>query len=393
MLATLARPRLKADVTWSPIDDRWYREIGGMRSDAGPVVVPEAALGVAVIFRAVNVLAHAVASVPLVVYQRTSDDGKEKARSHPAYDLLHDQPNPWSTSFRWRHLLMCQSILWGNHYSEIIPGPGGIGGLVPLNPDTTRNVDQLSDGRLVYVTREASSNGYGPERRLLQDSVFHVRGYSLDGKSGIPLTKLARNAIGLALSAERHGSMFMRNGARLSGFLSTDSPMKKDVREENEAAWNRRYGGSGSTGQIALLTGGLKYSQLSSNNRDSQWLEARQFQVEELLRFIGVPGVLVGHPDKTATYASAEQFFLSFVTHSVRPWTENIAQELTSGVVVGAPKFFSDFVLEGLLRGDIKTRYAAHQLAIMSGWKTRNEVRVEENYNRGPDELDSTWNR
>jgi HK97 family phage portal protein len=388
MLATLASPRLRADVTWSPLDDRWYREIGGMRSDAGPVVVPESALGVAVVFRAVNVLAHSVASVPLVVYRRMGDEGKERAREHPAYGLLHDQPNPWSTSFRWRHLLMTQAILWGNHYSEIIPGPGGIGGLVPLSPDATRIVDQLSDGRLVYVTREVGVTGFGPERRLLQDSVFHVRGFSLDGKSGIPLTKLARNAIGLALSAERHGSMFMRRGQRFSGFLSTDSPMKKEVREENEKSWLGVYGGSDGSGRTPLLTGGLKYNAISANNRDSQWLESRQFQVEELLRFLGVPGVLVGHPDKTATYASAEQFFLSFVTHSVRPWTENVSAELSTSVLTGGSEFFSDFILEGLLRGDIKTRYDSHRIAIESGWKTRNEVRVEENYNRGPDELD-----
>lgn len=388
MLAAIARPSVRADVTWSPLDPRWYGEIGGMRSDAGPVIVPEAALGVSVVFRAVNVLAHSVASVPLVVYERTGDDGKERAREHAAYDLLHDKPNPWMTSFRWRHLLMSQALLWGNHYSEIKPGPGGIGGLVPMNPDLTDVVDQLSDGRLVYRTREPKGRGGYEERTLLQDDVFHVRGFSLDGKSGIPLTKLARNAIGLALSAERHGSMFMRNGGRLSGTLSTDAPMKKEMREENERAWQRAYGGASATGKTPLLTGGLKYQPISTTNKDSQWLEAREFQVEELLRFLGVPGVLVGHPDKSATYASAEQFFLSFVTHSVRPWTENIAQELNASVITDTPRHFSDFILEGLLRGDIKTRYDAHRIAIAAGWKTRNEVRAEEDYNRGPDELD-----
>ena len=388
MISALAAPRMRADVTWSPIDDRWYREIGGMRADAGLVVVPESALSIAVVYRAVNVLAHSVASIPLVVYRRLGDEGKERARDHAAYDLLHDQPNPWTTSFRWRHLMMVQAILWGRHYSEILPGPGGIGALVPLSPDATRIVDQLSDGRLVYLTREVGPNGYGPERRLVQDNVLHIRGFSVDGKEGIPLTKLARNAMGLALSAEKHGSMFMRKGARLSGFLTTPTPMKKETRRENEEEWQRRYGGPDASGFTPILTGGLDYKPISTNNKDSQWLESRQFQVEELLRFIGVPGVLVGHPDKTATYASAEQFFLSFVTHSVRPWVENIASEITSSVVLGAPGFFADFILEGLLKGDIKTRYEAHRLAIESGFKSRNEVRVEENYNRGPDELD-----
>lgn len=388
MLSLLARPEPRASVTWSPLDPRWYADVVGARADAGAVVIPEAALSVAVVYRAVNVLAHALASIPLVVYEQLDDDGKEKARSHPQYDLLHDRPNRFMTSFRWRHLLMTQAVLWGNHYSEIIPGPGAIGQLVPLSPDTTRIVDQLADGRLVYVTRDVTLSGFGPERKLLQDDLVHVRGFSIDGKAGVPLTRLARNAIGLALAAERHGSLFMRRGARMSGFLSSPGAMPKKDREENEEAWQRMYGGTEGTGRTPLLTGGMTFQQVSANNKDSQWLEARAFQVEEILRFLGVPGVLVGYNDKTATYASAEQFFLSFVTHTLRPWASNVEQELNASVVIGSPRYFVEHRLEGLLRGDIKTRYSAHQLAILSGWKTRNEVRVEENYNRGPAPLD-----
>ena len=206
ILSTLARPEIKADVNWHPYDPRWYQEIGGMRADSGVVVVPEQALSVAVLYRAINVLAHAIASVPLVVYRRIEDNGKERAREHPVYDLLHDQPNAWTTSFQWRMLVVSQAILWGNHYSEILPGPGGIGQLVPLSPDTTRVVDQLSDGRLLYVTRDVTEGGFGPERRLVQDEIFHLRGFSLDGKSGIPLTRLARNAIGLAMAGGKAGA-------------------------------------------------------------------------------------------------------------------------------------------------------------------------------------------
>ncbi len=396
MLGALARPTVQASVTWtawSPTDPRWYEKIGGTRADAGFSIVPESALRIAAVYRAVNVLAHSVASIPFVVYRRLEDDGKERAREQPTFELIHDRPNPWQTSFRWRHLMMIQAILWGEHYSEIVPGPGGIRGLVPMNPDTTRVVEQLPDGRLVYVTQDVvdsrRTQALAPERVLIQDEVLHVRGFSIDGKRGIPLTRLARNAMGLALAAERHGSMFLRKGSRLAGFLSTPAAMEPKLRKENEDSWQRQYGGSDASGATPLVTGGMEYKPIGVNNRDSQWLEARGFQVEELLRFLGVPGVMVGFPDKSATYASAEQFFLSFVKHSVQPWTENISAEVTGSVVLGAPEFFADFILEGLLRGDIKTRYDSHRLAIASGWKTRNEVRVSEDMNRGPEELDT----
>lgn len=390
MLALATRPAPQASVTWTPLDPRWYSAIGALgRSDAGMAVVPESALSIAVVYRAVNVLAHSVASIPLVVYHRLPNEGKERARTHPAYDLLHDKPNAWTTSFRWRHLAMVQAVLWGNHYSQILPGPGGIGQLVPLDPDMTRPVEQLADGRLLYVTRDRRMSGYGEERRLLQDEMLHLRGFSLDGKSGIPLTRSAKNAMGLALAAEKHGSMFLRKGARFAGILSSDGTMDPETRKANEKAWQSQRGGPDGSGGTPVLDGGLKFTPIQANNKDSQWLESRTFQVEELLRFLGVPGVLCGYADKTSTYASAEQFFLSFVTHTVRPWTENFAQELNAAVITGGPEYFTDFVLEGLLRGDIATRYKAHQIAITTGWKNRNEVRVEESMNRGPVELDA----
>mgnify|MGYP003673304989 CR=1 FL=1 len=387
MLANLFRPTVKADVSWSAYDPRWYQSIGGATAGSGPAIVPDDAMSIATVYRAVNVLAHAVASVPLVVYEQDGEN-KERARDHAAYGLLHDQPNPFMTSWRWRHLLMTQAVLWGNHYSEIIPGIGGVGSLVPLSPETTRIVDQTRDGRLVYITQDKGVNGYGAERRLIQDEVLHIRGFSIDGKSGVPITTMARTAMGLALSAEKHGAMFMQKGARLSGVLTTPVPMKEDVRKENEAAWQRQYGGANNAGGTPVLTGGLEYKPISSSNKDSQWLEAREFQVQELLRFIGVPGVLVGHADKTATFASAEQFFQSFVDHSVMPWTENITAELNNSVIVGAPNNFCGFILDGLKKGDIKTRYDSYTAAINSGFMSRNEARAKENMNSGPEELD-----
>jgi HK97 family phage portal protein len=388
MLSMLAGTAPRASVSWGPLDPRWYQEVGGTQSDAGITIAPDAALSIPVVYRAVNVLANSVASIPLVVYRRLDGNGKERATEHPSYGLLHDKPNNWMTSFQWRHLMVCQVVLSGNHYSQILTGPGAIGQLVPLRPEATRIVDQLGDGRLVYVTRDQNERGWGEERRLIQDDVLHVRAFSMDGKRGIPLTRLARNAMGLALAAERHGSNYMRKGARFSGILTTEGELDEDTRKANEAAWQRSYGGPEGSGMTPVLSGGLKFESVSANNRDSQWIESRTFQVEELLRFLGVPGVLCGYADKTATYASAEQFFLSFVKHTVMPWTENIAQELNASVITESPRYFSEFVLEGLLRGDVKTRYEAHRNAIVTGWKNRNEVRVEESMNRGPETLD-----
>jgi HK97 family phage portal protein len=361
---------------------------GGYLSESGIVVAPADALRVAALNRGINVLAHSIASIPLGVYKRLPNGGKESAPDHPAYQTLHTSPNAWMTSFRWRHLQMVRAIIYGQAANQIIPNPGGGEQLIPLQPETTKVADQLASGKLIYTTKDLTATGYGPERRLSQDEVFCLQGLSMDGKQGIPLGIMAKSAIGLSLAAEKHGSMFLRNGARFSGLLSADGQLDENDRKQSEASWRRAYGGPTASGMVPVLSGGLKFQSVSYNNRDSQWLEARAFQIEEVLRFIGVPGVLCGYADKTATYAAAEQFFLMFVIHTVRPWTETFAHELNHSVVVDPENYFAAFTLDPLLQGDIKTRYSAHQQAILAGWKNRNEVRQEEGMNPGPDELD-----
>lgn len=361
---------------------------GGYLSDAGVAIAPEDMLRVAAVYRAVNVLAHAIASVPLVVFRRKPGGGKERALNHPAYPVLHTAPNAWMTSFRWRHLLMTRALIWGDAFFEIKPAPG-FAALVPLEPQTTKIVDQAGNGKLVYTTKDLKGDGqYGPQRTIVQDDMLHFRGMSIDGKRGIPLGTVARNAIGLALAAEKHGSMFLRQGARFSGILKTPGQLDETDRKESEASWQRAYGSATATGLTPVLSGGLDFTPISQSNIDSQWLGARDFQIAELLRFLGVPGVLCGYADKTATYASAEQFFLSFVTHTVRPWTENISHELNFSVVTDPDNYFAEFLLDRLQPGDIKTKYSSAQSAVLAGWKSRNEVREEMGMNPGPAELD-----
>lgn len=393
MLGALLRSPLRADVTWRNLDPVRFLDQtgGGARSDAGVSVTPDRAISVSTVYRGIMVLANTIASLPLFVHKRLEDDGKERAPEHPSYAKLHDSPNTWMTSPAWRRLLVKQRILYGNHYSEIVPA-GTSFNLEPLDPRVTRVVGQLADGRKKFETRDVLPDGrYGPVRTLLQDEVFHSMNELTDerGLAGIGLLTIARNAIGLAIAAEQHGSSFMRKGARFAGILKAKGRQDKETREANEAAWQRAYGGTGASGGTPLLTGDLDWQAITSNNKEAQWLELRVFEVEDILRFLGVPGVLCNYADKTSTYASAEQFFLSHVVYGIGPLTHDIAAELNKSVVTGTPEFFAEFELKGLLKGDIAARYSAHQIAVMSGFMTRNEIRVVEGLNKldGLDEV------
>jgi len=133
-----------------------------------------------------------------------------------------------------------------------------------------------------------------------------------------------------------------------------------------------------------LLEQGLDAKAVDMSNADSQFLETRQFQVEEIARIFRVPSILIGHSNNNSTYASAEQFMLSFVTHTIRPWVSRIEQSINKYLLSDQDRkagVFAEFKLDGLLRGDTQSRYTAYASALQNMWMTRNEVRGLENLN------------
>jgi HK97 family phage portal protein len=136
-----------------------------------------------------------------------------------------------------------------------------------------------------------------------------------------------------------------------------------------------------------VLEDGGDLSRIGMSNEDSQFLESRQFGVEEIARIFRVPPLMIGHPTNTMTYASAEQLFLSFATFTIRPWCVRIEQSINRNLIAKRDqgKYFAEFNLAGLLRGDLSTRYQAYSVARQWGWMSVDEIRALENMNPLPD--------
>jgi hypothetical protein len=147
-----------------PLDGFWYAP-PGVISAAGKRVSAETAMRITTVYACVKLLAETVAELPLKIYRRRADDGKDVARNHPLYDVLHTRPNRWQTAFEFREMMMGHLLLRGNAYAEIVPGSrGAVDQLVPRHPDRMRVVQNAS-GSLVYEHRPQ----LGKPRLLLQD--------------------------------------------------------------------------------------------------------------------------------------------------------------------------------------------------------------------------------
>lgn len=356
-------------------------------SGAGKVVNERSAMQMTAVYACVRILSEAVASLPLHLYERT-DTGASKAVGHPLYALLHDEPNPEMTSFAFRETLMCHLLLWGNAYAQVIRnGRGEVVALYPLMPNRMR-VDRDGDGRIRYEYQRGSGDaptGRAPVARLSPADVLHVPGLGFDGLVGYSPIAMARNAIGLALAAEEFGSKLFANGATPGGILEYPGVIK-DVDAVRES-WNRGFGGSQNAGKVAILEDGMKYTPITINPQDAQFLETRKFQIDEIARVFRVPPHMVGDLEKSS-FSNIEQQSLEFVKYTLDPWVTRWEQSLNRALLRPQEKgsLFAKFNVEGLLRGDYQSRMQGYSVGIQNGFMSPNDVRELEQMDLIPEE-------
>ena len=347
-------------------------------SGSGKAVNATTAIQLSTVYACVRVISETVASLPLGVYEAT-DEGNRKATEHPLYRLLHDEPNSEMTSFVLREVMLGHLLLWGNSYSQIIRnGRNKISGVYPLLPDKM-TVDRDKNGALTYTYSTAS----GQTVVLPPEDVLHIPGLGFDGVMGYSPIALEKNAIGLGIASEEYGSKFFSNGARPSGILTHPNTVKnpKALRE----SWNTAYGGSSNANRVAILEEGMTFTPISIPNNEAQFLETRKFQVDEICRIFRVPPHLVGNLEH-ATFSNIEHQSIDFAVHTIRPWLVRIEQSMNRALFSEQEKarFYVQFNMDGLMRGDYKSRMEGYAIARQNGWMSANDIRALENQNPIP---------
>jgi HK97 family phage portal protein len=356
-------------ILWLPGEERSWDDDGG-RSPAGVRITPENATSVAAVFSCFRILAETVAGLPLHLLERTASGGKRLARELPLYRRLHSQPNNWQTSFEWREQAVMHVGLWGDAYSELVPGASGaIDQIVPLHPSRMK-VETLENGRLRYSYRESG----GRQTVYSDEQILHLRGPSDDGVHGISIVEECREAIALARACEVHGARFFGAGARPGFILSTENQLNAEARRELADNWNRKHRGPHNAHETAVLTGGLKpYEVPYASNSDSQYLELREHQLREIARLFRIPGYLLGLEQ------GSPQSEIQFVTHTIMPWLRRFESAFLRDLIVDDEKYLAEFDVRGLLRGDAASRSAYYRAMWDIGVVSTNDIRASEN--------------
>ena len=356
---------------------------------SGKAVNERSAMQMSAVYACVRILSESVASLPLHMYFYNDTGGKEKALTHPLYGILHDEPNPEMSAFSFRETLMTHLLLWGNGYAQVIRnGRGEVVALYPLMPDRM-TVDRDSRGRLFYeYTRsdgDARTLGGKSSVTLAASDVLHIPGLGFDGLVGYSPIAMAKQAIGMGLACDEYGASFFQNGAQPGGVLEHPGVVKdpKRVRE----SWNAIYQGSANAHRVAVLEEGMEYKPISISPEQAQFLQTRKFQIDEIARIFRVPPHMVGDLDKSS-FSNIEQQSLEFVKYTLAPWITRWEQSIHRALLLPSEKqcFFVRFNVEGLLRGDYKSRMDGYAVARQNGWMSANDIRELENLDRIPAE-------
>ncbi len=351
---------------------------GGKASSAGISVDEVKALTFSAVWAAVSLISDDIASLPLMLYKKLPNGGKDRFESHPLYRLLHDTPNPEMSTMQWRRTMQAHALLWGNGYSEIErDGANRPVAFWPLTPDRVTPFRASARSPLQFKV----GNGSGQGSSIINAAdMLVLPNLSLDGNVGARVIEMMRESIGLSLAVEQFGSTAFGNGLSFGGVISYEGNPGDEVKKNNREELQRRHQGVERAFKMLALYGGAKFQPYTTTPHDAQMNDLRVHQVREVARWFKLP------PHKLAdladaTFSNVEQQNIDYYTSCLRPWLELWEQELGRKLINPMERNiqFVEHVADGLLRADAAGRGEMYSKRFNVASITPNEIRNAEN--------------
>ena len=346
----------------------------GRGSSAGISVSKSSALTFTAVWSAVRLLSESISILPINVYEREKNGDKSLAINNPSYNLVHNEPNNYMSSVTFFEKIMMDLCLSGNSFVRIVRNGGGTPeALLPLNAQDVKV--KMSDGQIFYHNNN-SNNIYDDY------DVLHFKGVSQDGILGLsPITQNA-NAIGWGMALEEYGNKYFTNSAKLSGVLETDRALSEQAIERLKNSFSNTYNQLKNAQSTAILEEGLSFKPITISPEQSQFLASRIFSITEIARMFNIPTFMLQEHSKSS-FNNIESLSQSYVTYTLMPYIRRMESEMNRKLFKTNEKgrIFVEWNVNGLLRGDVKSRNEAYKTGINNGYLTINEVRRKENMN------------
>lgn len=363
---------------------KWLTEgfWGGSKALSGEQVDQETALKFSAVYACVKVLTETMASIPKHVFE-LKDGNRLPATNHQIYELVHSEPNPLMTAFTFYETLMAHAVGWGNAYAEIKRGPDYIPKeLYPIHPGLVEP-KLFKNGKLYYEVKKEQGKQLVKDKDVRAENMIHVPGLSYNGIIGKSPIEVAADSIGLGLAMQRWSSEFFKNGASLTGVFEHPGKLSDKAYKHLSESLKEKTTKQGERHGIQILEEGMKYAPKAIPPEAAQFIQSRKFQINEIARIFRVPPHMIADLERS-TNNNIEHQGIEFVTYTMLPWCMRFEQEFNRKLFKESEKgkMFVKCNLNGLLRGDAKSRAEYFEIMTRIGVYSINEVRELEDKNK-----------
>ena len=341
---------------------------------------PTTAMKLSAVFACVRILAETMGELPFILYEQNGES-RDRATNHYLYSLLHDNPNPLMTAFEFREAVQGHLALWGNAYIQMdYDARGRVQELWPLLPNMMLEVKRDGD-RILYHYQQPN----GKMIWMSSDTIWHLRGLGLDGLLGYSVVGFARRNFDSALMADEFAYRFYKNDARPGIVLEHPGELSEEAHNNLRDSWDEVHRGVEKSHKPAILEEGMKLTEVGMPLNDAQFIETRNFQISDIARWFRMQPHKIGHMEN-ATFSNIEHQSIEHVTDTIQPWASRWEQSANKILILPGDRarYYAEFLLDALLRGDTEARYGAYARGRQWGWLSPNDVRKRENMNPIP---------
>ena len=333
------------------------------KTAAGVSISESNSLAIGTVYACVKVLSETMAQMDLEVVERVGKTTKSNT-NHANYWLLHAEPSPFYNRFEWVQGMMVYALLWGNGYSRIKRDRFATAKEFEIIPSWEVTPKMSERGKLYYEWQSDKGT-----QIILSDDMIHLKNLGTNGLVGLSPIQIQRENLGNAMAKINHEGSFYANGAKASGILMTPGTMGHKEQANLKNSWEKENSGSKNRFKTIILEEGVKYQQLTIPQNDAQFLETKKFEQTEICGWYRVPPHKVGNL-QDANYSNIDAQERSFAKDGIVPWAIRFQQELDRKLFFDSErgKYMSQFNLDDLIKGDMKTRYESYQLGINSGF-------------------------
>ncbi len=328
------------------------------------------AMAISAVYRAVELISDSVAVLPILVTSKT--DKRQNIAAHPIQRALDAMPY---TRYTLVKMIVADVLLHGNGYVYIErDGKGTVAALRYFQPSDVQVEVNEKTAAVYYRIPKVGT------KRIEACNVLHFKKHTLDGINGKSVISYANRSIGLANDTENAAKTWFSSGCNLSGILQVQGVLSEQQKTDIKNSWRQTYGQGGSGG-LAVLQGNMSYSPVQVNAADSQLIESRNFNVQDIARFFGISPVLLGDLSHTS-YNTIEATMQAFVLQTLQPYITKLEQELTAKLLKPSERDSITVNLDeqAIMRADKAATANYYNSLIGSGVLSVNEVRAELGY-------------